>query len=75
MGEESVVLLCTLMWCMNTDSLAAVKPVAMESVVVPPGGNCAGLANLDAVKPVSSLGCACGVHTMHCGGAKEVVKH
>ena len=43
MGEESVVLQCKLMRCMNKDPLAAVKPVAMESVVVPPGGSCANL--------------------------------
>ena len=32
-GEESVVLQCKLMRCINRDPLAAVKPVAMESVV------------------------------------------
>ena len=68
------MLLCKLMRCMNKDSLAAVRPVAMESVVVPPGGSCARLADLDAVKPVSSSGCACGMHMMHGGGAKEAVK-
>ena len=68
------MLLCKLMRCMNKDPLAAVKPVAMESVVVPPGGSCASLAELDAVKPVSSSECACGEHMMHGGGAKEEVK-
>ena len=73
-GEENVVMPCQQVWCLRRDSLAAAEPVATESVVKPPG-NCSKLSNLDAVKPVSSLGCACGVHMMHCGGGKEVVKH
>ena len=32
-GEESVVLQCKLMRCIDRNPLAAVKPVAMESVV------------------------------------------
>ena len=61
---------------LSQDSLAAVKPVANEPAVVPPGDERSKLmTNLDAVKPVSSLGCACEMHMMHCGGAKEVVKH
>ena len=41
MCEESVVLQCKLMRCMNRDSLDAVKPVAKESVMEPPGGHSA----------------------------------
>ena len=43
MCEESVALQCELMrcMCMYIDSLDAVKPVAMESVMVPSGGRCA----------------------------------
>ena len=72
-GEESVVMPCQPVWCLRRDSLAAAEPVAIESVVIPPG-NRSKLSNLDAVKPVSSLGCACRMHTMHRGGAMEVVK-
>ena len=74
MGEESVVLLCKLMRCMNKDSLAAVKPMAVESVVVPPGGSCARLKNVAACDVCDLLLC-CGkwVRRVLCCHASRVM--
>ena len=68
------MLLCKLVWCVNRNSLAAVEPVSMKFAVVPPDDNRARTANLDAVRPVSSLEGACGVRLPSCCGVEEVVK-
>ena len=67
-------MLCKLVWCVNLDSLAAVEPVSMKFAVVPSDDNRTKTASLDAVRPVSSLECACGMHLPSCCGVDEVVR-
>ena len=75
MGARNGVRLHQWMLELSHDSLAAVKPVANEPAVVPPGGERSKLmTNLDAVRPVSSLRCACRMHEILCGGSREKVK-
>ena len=59
---------------MNRDSLAAVESVSMKFAVEPSEDSRKGKAGLDAVRPVSSSECACGMHLPSCCGVDEVVK-